>query len=162
MEPIVFLLAFYIPVLLYLLHFGTDVFETAWNLNHRVLIRNLLLFFGVFCLLLVIGFLVLNVNRKLAGGDSILFLNIFCGAIVLAILLGIFAGRYVFAGIISILYVFDLVQFHQFLAAVTGDSSKDSGIGYGYLFTLFINLAGFAAAVFIDHIVQLVQRRTKA
>lgn len=86
----------------------------------------------------------------------------FCGAIVLAILLGIFAGRYVFAGIISILYVFDLVQFHQFLAAVTGDSSKDSGIGYGYLFTLFINLAGFAAAVFIDHIVQLVQRRTKA
>ncbi|MEI2398040.1 hypothetical protein V8V88_22535 [Paenibacillus phytohabitans] len=28
----------YIPLLLYLLHFGTDVFETAWNLDRCVLI----------------------------------------------------------------------------------------------------------------------------
>lgn len=99
----------------------------------------------------------MNVNRELAGVNFILYLNIFCGAVVLAGLLGVFARRYVFAGIITLLYTFDLFQFHHFLSAVTGDSFRDSGIGYGYLFNMFINLVGFAAAVFIDHIVPISQ-----
>ncbi|WNS44447.1 hypothetical protein [Paenibacillus sp. MMS20-IR301] len=158
MGPVIFLLACYAAVLLYLFHHARDIFALAWNQERSNLSRRLVMLSGLFILLLLMDFLVLNTNWEHAGRSFILPVNIFLGAVVLTIVLGIFALRYVFAGIITFLYIFDLVQYRQFLTAITGDSSRDGGIGYGLLFNIFINLIGFAVAVAIDHVIHLVQK----
>lgn len=158
MGPLFFLLACYVFILIYLVHHAREVCEIAWNHDRRRIKRKLLILLGVLFALLLNDYLVLNSNWEHAGWSFIVTLNISLAAVAITIVLGILAIRKVFTVIITFLYIFNLVQYHQFLNAITGESSQDSGVGYGLLFNIFINLVGFAVAIAIDHVVHLVKQ----
>lgn len=156
MEMIIILLVLYAFVFMYLIRHAAGAFREEWRLDRKYLICVLLLFMGVFALLLLADFVVLDFNREHAG-SAIVQLNVLLGVILFSGLLALFAQREIFAVIMGVLYIFDLFFFHHTLGKATGKGVEDFSLIIGSMFNYFINLSVFAAAFFLDRAVQLEQ-----
>ena len=154
MEIIIILLFLYAFVFMYLLGHAADAFREEWRVDRKYLARELLLFLGVFTLILLADFLVLNFNREYAGSSMVL-LNLLLAVILFSGLLALFAQRKIFAVIMGFLYIFDLLFFHHTLVKATGNGLEDLSLNIGSMFNSFINLIAFAAAFFLDRAIPL-------
>ncbi len=151
MQLVLILLACYAGVLNYLCNYAADVIQEEWGSGKKWLIQQAGYLIGAWALLTALNYLLLTFTGKFLGRSEVIFLNVFCGGVAFSAALGFFARRLIFSGVIFLLYLFDLFLFNKFAAAVTGDTLQDSGIGWGLLFSLFINFAVFALAMLADH-----------
>ncbi|QSF43238.1 hypothetical protein [Paenibacillus tianjinensis] len=161
MQFILILLACYAGVLYYLFNYAAVVLQEEWDIDRRWLLKKAGCILGAWVLLSALNYLLLLLNAEFLGRSEFIFINVFCGAVGFSAGLGFFADRRIFSAVISLLYLFDLFQFNRFAAAVTGDSLQDSGIGWGGMFSLFINFAVFALTLLADHFISLEEPENK-
>lgn len=155
MEPILILGVCYGAVLLYLFNSAGALIQEEWASYKSGLIKKVGCICGVLVLLSAVNGIIFRFNGRFAEESELLYLNIFSSAVALSAAIGFIGRRLIFAGIIFLLYLFDLYQFHYFAASFTGGSLKDSGIGLSAFINLFINLIAFAVAMFMDHVITL-------
>ncbi|UQZ32450.1 hypothetical protein C2I18_02100 [Paenibacillus sp. PK3_47] len=155
MQIIIVLAVCYGLILMYPLRFAVDVFQVEWNRDKSWLIKKIGCLCGTLVLLAAVNGLIFKFNGRFADRSTLLYFNSFCSAVALSAAIGFFSDRRIFSVITFLLYLFDVLQFNNFAASMTGDALQDSGIGLGGFINFFINAIVFVLAMFADHMIEL-------